>query len=98
MWVHAWALGGGGRVCGKSGEGKAVSQGSKIKKQRIPFLVTNQSWPDNEEGFGDKARDTEKTLSGRSQAAGGPREVFTGTDPVRRGHPGKGMGICLSKG
>ena len=80
------------------GEGKEVSQGSKIKKQRLPFLVTNHGWPDNEEGFGDKARDTEKTLSGRSQPAGGLREVFTGTDPVWRGHAGKGVGLCLSKG
>ena len=34
---------------GVKGEGKEESQGSKIKKQRIPFLVANHSWPDDEE-------------------------------------------------
>lgn len=93
MWVHARALG-----WWSEGEGKEVSQGSKIKKQRIPLLVANHSWPDKEEGSGDKARDREKRLSGRSQVAGGLRDVFTGTDPLWRGHTEKGMGICLSKG
>lgn len=43
-WVHAQALG-----CWSEGEGKEESQGSKIKKQRVPFLVANHSWPDDEE-------------------------------------------------
>ena len=64
----------------------------------IPFLVAKHSQPDNKKGFGDKARDTEKTLLGRSQVAGGLRDVFTGTDQMWRGHTGKGIGICLSKG
>lgn len=55
-------------------------------------MVTNHGWSDKEEGFGDRARDIEKTPSGRSQIIGGPEDASMGTDQTGRGHCGEGHG------
>ena len=60
--------------------------------------MANHGWADNKEGFGDKGIDTVKTPSGRSQVAGGLKDMFTGRDPMWRGHAREGTRVCLGKG
>lgn len=64
------------------------------KEARIPLGETNHSWLGNEGGLGDKAKDTEKTLSRRGRVTGGPEGCVRGDRSNGEG-PG---GNSLSKG
>lgn len=53
----------------------------------IPFLVAKHSQPDNKKGFGDKARDTEKTLLREESGCRWPeRCVHRNRSNVERAH------------